>query len=126
MTNTLNSPEFRFYYFTSRYTETVSFYRDTLQLEVFRSWDRGNCEKGTIFRSPNGNGLIEIEEGVEIPIIQGVIYIEVEDVDFWHEMIVKKKVNIVEAISNTSYGHRSFKFEDPNKLIIGLFKYIDS
>ena len=125
MTNTLNLPEFRFYYFTSRYAETVSFYRDTLQLEVFRSWDRGNCEKGTIFRSPNGNGLIEIEEGVEIPIIQGVIYIEVEDVDFWYEMIVKKKVNIVEAISNTSYGHRSFKFEDPNKLIIGLFKYID-
>ncbi len=125
MTNTLDLPEFRFYYFTSRYTETVSFYRDTLQLEVFRSWDRGNCEKGTIFRSPNGNGLIEIEEGVEIPIIQGVIYIEVEDVDFWYEMIVKKKVNIVEAISNTSYGHRSFKFEDPNNLIIGLFKYID-
>ena len=125
MTNTLNLPEFRFYYFTRRYAETVSFYRDTLQLEIFRSWDRGNCEKGTIFRSPNGNGLIEIEEGVEIPIIQGVIYIEVEDVDFWYEMIVKKKVNIVEAISNTSYGHRSFKFEDPNKLIIGLFKYID-
>ena len=125
MTNTLNLPEFRFYYFTSRYAETVSFYRDTLQLEIFRSLDRGNCEKGTIFRSPNGNGLIEIEEGVEIPIIQGVIYIEVEDVDFWYEMIVKKKVNIVEAISNTSYGHRSFKFEDPNKLIIGLFKYID-
>lgn len=125
MTNTLNSPEFRFYYFTSLYAETVSFYRDTLQLEVFRSWDRGHCEKGTIFRSPNGTGLIEIEEGVEIPIIQGAIYIEVEDVDFWYEMIVNKKVNIVEAISNTSYGHRSFKFEDPNKLIIGLFKYID-
>lgn len=125
MSTTLSTPEFRFYYFTCRYDETVSFYRDTLQLEVFRSWDRGHCEKGTIFRSPNGTGLLEIEEGSAIPIIQGVIYIEVQDVDAWYEMLVNRKVNIVEAISDTSYGHRSFKFEDPNKLIIGLFKYID-
>src|SRR5262245_45767140 len=124
MDNIQSSGEFRFYYFTSRYDETVSFYKETLQLEIFRSWDRGICNKGTIFRSPNGAGLIEIEEGTEIPTIQGALYIEVEDVDDWYEMAVRKKLNIIEPITNTSYGHRSFKFEDPNKLIIGLFKYL--
>src|SRR5215510_14177197 len=114
MTNTQHSPEFRFYYFTSRYAETVSFYKDILKLEIFRSWDRGFCEKGTIFKSPNGVGLIEIEEGTEIPTIQGALYIEVKDVDAWYEMAVNKKVNIIDPISNTSYGHRSFKFRDHN------------
>ena len=93
-------------------------------MEEVRSWDRGYCEKGTIFRSPNGTGLIEIEEGIESPILQGGLYIEVEDVDGWHEKAVAKGVKIIEPLGNTSYGHRSFKMEDPNKLIIGLFKYI--
>ncbi len=121
-----NSSEFRFCYATPRYAETVTFYKDILQLEEFRSWDRGYCQKGTIFKSPNGSGFIEIEEGTESPSIQGHLYIEVEDVDFWYEVAVKNKIRITQPIVNTNYGHRSFKFEDPNKLIIGLFKYIDT
>ena len=123
MNDTKNSAEFRFYYSTSRYLETVSFYRNTLQLEEVRSWDRGYCQKGTIFRSPNGTGLIEIEEGTEVPAIQGGLYIEVEDVDFWYKIAVNRKIDIISPISNTSYGHRSFKFIDPSNLSIGLFKY---
>jgi len=118
-----NSPEFRFCYSTSRYSETVSFYKNELQLEEFRSWDRGYCQKGTIFKSPNGAGLIEIEEGTEIPAIQGELYIEVEDVDAWYEMAVKKNITIIRPLANHSYGHRSFKFADPNNLVIGLFVY---
>ena len=121
-----NSTEFRFCYSTPHYAETVSFYKDTLQLEELRSWDRGGYQKGTIFKSPNGMGLIEIEEGTETPNLNGELYIEVEDVDHWYEMAVNKKLTIVRPITNTSYGHRSFKFGDPNKLIIGLFKYIDT
>lgn len=123
MGNTKNTSEFRFGYSTPLYSETVSFYKNTLQWEEFRSWDRGYCQKGTIFKSPNGSGLIEIEEGTEVPTIQGELYIEVEDVDFWYEMLANKKVKIINPVSNTSYGHRSFKFADPNNLIIGLFKY---
>ena len=124
--STKKSPEFRFCYSTNRYSETVSFYKETLQLEVLRSWDRGDCQKGTIFKSPNGTGLIEIEEGMETPMLQGELYIEVEDVDRWFEMAVNKKISITPSLTDTSYGHRSFKFEDPNKLVIGIFKYIDS
>ncbi|MFI5219711.1 MAG: VOC family protein [Bacteroidia bacterium] len=123
MSNTKNITEFRFCYSTSLYLETVFFYKKILQWEEFRSWDRGYCQKGTIFKSPNGVGLIEIEEGTEVPTMQGELYIEVEDVDFWYEMLANKKIKIITPVSNTSYGHRSFKFADPNNLIIGLFKY---
>jgi predicted enzyme related to lactoylglutathione lyase len=118
------SAEFRFYYSTNRYVETVVFYREILQLGEFRSWDRGYGDKGIIFRSPNGTGLIEIEEGIESPVLQGALYIEVADVDDWYKKAVAGNVKIIQPVLNTSYGHRSFKMEDPNKLTIGLFKYI--
>lgn len=124
MSNISNSLEFRFCYSTPLYAETVSFYKNRLQLEELRSWDRGHCQKGTIFKSPNGIGLIEIEEGTIAPVLQGELYIEVEDVDRWYEKIVHEKIRIINPLSDTSYGHRSFKFADPNNLIIGLFKYL--
>ncbi len=126
MSNISNPPEFRFCYYTPLYAETVSFYKNILKLEVLRSWDRGDHQKGTIFKSPNGTGLIEIEEGTIAPVLQGELYIEVEDVDHWHEKIVNEKIRIINPVSDTSYGHRSFKFADPNNLIIGLFKYNQS
>ena len=118
-----NSTEFRFCYYTSRYSETVAFYKTILQWEEFRSWDGGDCQKGTIFRSPNSAGMIEIEEGTETSIIGGELYIEVEDVDAWYDLAVRKNVTIIRPLENTSYGHRSFKFSDPNGLVIGLFIY---
>jgi predicted enzyme related to lactoylglutathione lyase len=124
MTNINNPPEFRFCYSTPLYTETISFYKNLLQWEVFRSWDRGVNEKGTIFKSPNGAGLIEIEEGTITPALQGELYIEVEDVDHMYEMLVEKNIKIVNPLSDTSYGHRNFKFADPNNLVIGIFKYL--
>ncbi len=119
-----NTPEFRFYYFTIRYRETVSFYENMLQLEIMRSWDRGELNRGTIFHSPNGKGFIEIEEGPEIPILHGGLYIQVDDVDAWYQKAIKNNINIIQPLTDASYGHRSFKFEDPNKLVIGLFKYL--
>lgn len=123
MNNDKDMPEFRFYYFTNRYRETVSFYRDIFQLKEIRSWDRGDADKGTIFQSPNGIGWIEIEEGTSSPTIQGGLYIQVEDVDQWYEKL-RQNVQIVSPITNTSYGHRSFKFLDPNGMAISLFRYL--
>ena len=115
-------PEFRFYYFTNSYVETISFYKQFL--EEVKSWDHGPLQRGTVFRSPNGTGLIEIEEGNEPPVLQGGLYIEVEDVEGWYEKILKKNVRIIQPLSARSYGHHSFKFEDPNGLSIGLFRYL--
>ena len=125
MTHNKHQPEFRFYYFTNKYEETVSFYKNILQLEVMRSWDRSADDKGTIFYSPNGTGLIEIEKGTRVPVIQGALYIEVEDVDQWYEIAINNNAKIIQPLSDTSYGHRNFKFEDPGGLTVGLFKYIE-
>lgn len=72
--------EFRFYFFTIKYDETVAFYRDVLQLQVDHSWDRSERYRGTVFISPNGNGLIEVEQGERLPLIDGGFYIEVDDI----------------------------------------------
>lgn len=61
-------PEFRFYYFTPLYQETVVFYRDMLGFELYRCWDEPDGERGTIFRAPGGAGLIEIEAGGTRPV----------------------------------------------------------
>lgn len=124
MTKNTNLPEFRFYYFTNRYSETVSFYRDLIQLQVFRSWDRGPLERGTIFHSPNGTAFIEIEEGPEGPTLLGCgLYIQVEDVDGWYNQLISRGVKMIQSLTDTAFGHRSFKFADPNGLEIGLFRY---
>jgi len=118
-----NLPEFRFFYFTNFYEETVSFYRDTLELNIIRSWDRSEFDKGTLFTSPNSLGIIEIEKGEQPNFACAGLYIEVENVDEWYDLALKKNIKILAPLSNTTYGHRSFRFEDPNGFEIGLFKY---
>ena len=115
-------PEFRFYYFTNRYLETISFYKEFF--EMVKSWDNGPLQSGTVFRSPNGTGLIEIEEGEQAPVLGGGLYMEVDDVDVWYEKLQKKNVQIIQPLSRKSYGHYSVKFEDPNGLSIGLFRNV--
>jgi predicted enzyme related to lactoylglutathione lyase len=118
--------EFRFCYSTNNYDETIAFYKELLRWETFRSWDRGQMQRGTIFRSPSGTGLIEIEEGPDHPDLQGSLYVEVDDVDAWHARIVQAGVEVARPLADTSFGHRSFMFMDPNRLLIGLFKYAPS
>jgi predicted enzyme related to lactoylglutathione lyase len=126
MSEPKKQPEFRFYYSTNRYEETISFYKTSLQLKEMNSWNRGYCDKGTVFQSPNGSGLIEVEESTESPVLQGSLYIEVEDVDAWHALAVANNIEIVQPLTNMTYGHRSFKLKDPNNLVIGFFKYIEA
>lgn len=120
----MSSPEFRFYYFTSRYEETVAFYRDALGLEIFRSWDRGHAARGTVFRSPNGVGLIEVEAGGAVPDIRGGFYIEVDDIDRWYGRVAKAGCPVLRALGDTEYGHRSFRTADPNGVEVTFFEYL--
>lgn len=125
MTMTNAHPEFRIYYFTNVYASTIRFYTDVLGLEAMRSWDRGPLERGTIFRSPNGVGLIEIEEGAEPPTALHLgLYIQVDDVDAWYARLTAKGATTVQALTDTDFGHRSFKIADPNGLVIALFRYL--
>lgn len=117
-------PEFRFYYFTPAYDETVAFYRDVLRFSVYRSWDRGSADRGTIFVSPNGRGLIEIEAGARLPAIDGGFYIEVPDVDEWHQRVHEAGAAITRSVSDTEYGHRNFKVIDPSGIEVTFFRYL--
>lgn len=122
----MSEREFRFYYFTPRYEETVAFYRDALGLAVFRSWDRGEAHRGTVFRSPNGVGLIEIEAGTMAPQIAGGFYIEVDDLDRWYERARQGGCPITREPTRTDYGHRNFRTVDPNGLEVTFFAYPDA
>jgi len=117
-------PEFRFYYFTPRYDETVRFYRDSLGFSVFRQWDRPDGDRGTIFHSPNGGGLIEVEAGETAPSILGGLYIEVSDIDLRYRRLRLSGVEIKKELGHTSYGHRNFKIVDPNGIEIAFFQYV--
>jgi uncharacterized glyoxalase superfamily protein PhnB len=121
----MGHPEFRFYYFTPRYEETVAFYRDALRLEIFRSWDRGEAARGTVFRSPNGTGLIEVEAGDVAPVLHGGFYIEVADLDRWFERAKHAGCPILRPLGATEYGHRSFRTADPNGVEVTLFQYLE-
>jgi predicted enzyme related to lactoylglutathione lyase len=114
--------EFRFYYFTSRYAESVAFYRDVLGLDVFRSWDREG-DRGTIFRSPNGTGYIEVEEGATLPANAGGLYIQVEDLDDLHARALAAGATVVKPLGVTTYGHRNFKVVDPSGIEVAFFEY---
>lgn len=117
-------PEFRFYYFTPAYEETVAFYRDVLRFPVFRSWDRPNGDRGTIFVAPNGRGLIEIEAGSQLPSLSGGFYIEVPDVEQWHERVVAAGATITKELGETDYAHFNFKTVDPSGLEVTFFRYV--
>jgi catechol 2,3-dioxygenase-like lactoylglutathione lyase family enzyme len=120
----MRPPEFRFYYFTSLYEQTVGFYRDLLGLEVYVTWDRGELQRGTIFRSPNGQGLIEIEAGPSAPSILGGLYIEVADVEGWYARVRDSGAPIRKELGDTSYGHRHFKTVDPSGVELSFFCYV--
>lgn len=118
-----SSLEFRFFYFTSRYDESVAFYRDGLELPIVRSWDRGPADRGTIFRAPNGGGMIEIEAGEGGPPSQAGFYIQVDDVRAWYEKARQRGLNTSGEPAVTSYGHRNFWITDPAGFRIGVFEY---
>lgn len=116
-------PEFRFYYFTPRYEETVAFYRDTLGLSIYRAWDREAGDRGTIFIAPNGRGLIEIEAGSQEPVFAGGFYIEVADVEQWYQRVRNSGAPVVKELGLTSYGHENFKTRDPSGVEVTFFRY---
>lgn len=120
----MRSLEFRFYYFTSLYDQTTGFYRDRLEFEVYRAWDRGYADRGTIFRSPNGVGFIEIEAGPSSPSINGGLYLEVDDLDGWYDRVRRSGATISRELGPTTYGHRNFKTVDPNGIEISFFQYL--
>ena len=120
----MRNPEFRFYYFTPLYEETIAFYRGVLGFSVYHAWSRDDGDRGTIFQSPNGIGLIEIEAGAEPPSLRGGFYFEVSNVDEWYKKVCASGAPIAKPLAETTYGHRNFKTIDPNGIEVSFFSYV--
>jgi catechol 2,3-dioxygenase-like lactoylglutathione lyase family enzyme len=120
--------QFRFAYFTPRYAETVAFYRDRLGWPVVHAWDRSPDDKGTLIGA--AAGLIEVlalptGESDHLfdprPPQGAFMVIEVEDVDARYADAVAKRLPVQQALTEQSWGHRSFCLREPNGLTLYLF-----
>lgn len=126
-----NKGAFRFTYFTEKYNESCSFYRNKLGLNLEHSWDRNEHDKGSLFKA--GLGLIEVlhlpkdeehrYEGLDYRNPQGVFMcIQVWNID---ELFIKYKtlgVPFKQEVSDRPWGHRSFSVLDPNGLMLFFFQ----
>ncbi len=123
--------EFRFTYFTDKYTETCEFYKKELEFELEHSWDRNEHDKGALFKC--GVGFIEVllrpsNEKYQYPALdyrppQGVfVCIEVSGVDEFFHHLKSKDLNFQQEITNQPWGHRSFSLIEPNGLLLFFFQ----
>ena len=119
--------KFRFAYFTDRYQETCSFYKDTLELKLEHSWNRSEHDKGSLFKA--GLGLIEVlqQPGEEDHRIKGLDYrppqgafmvIQVWEIDELFQKFKNKGVSFKEELKDQTWGHRSFAITDPNDVVL--------
>lgn len=105
---------------TKNYEAMVTFYKDTLGMQVTTAWDEPD-NRGTLlsFGGQASNTLIEvIELGNEaIPGAQPanvVLSIDLEHVDVWHDHLLSRGVKIARGLEDAPWGHRSFGIDDPD------------
>lgn len=113
---------------TKNYEAMVRFYRDNLDMDVTLSWDEPD-NRGTLlaFGGKAGNTVVEvIELGNEaVPGVQPVnvaLSIEVDDVDAWHDELIKRKIAIARKLEDAPWGHRSFGIDDPDGFRIWYYQ----
>lgn len=127
-----NGKEFRFAYFTSRYDETVCFYRDGLKLSLINHWDRGPDDKGSVFAAAAGSieVLARPNKGTVSHMLddrapQGAfMVIEVENVEEKYKRAVRHHLPIAQVLMDQPWGHRNFCVTEPNGLVLYFFQEI--
>ena len=116
------SEQFRVLIRPSNYDESVAFYRDTLGLSVFRSWDDAHG-RGTVFQA--GSGLIEVELGrgtSGTPGFKGVV-IQVDDADEVYQEVLARGAPATEPVT-APWGHRLFHANAPDGLRLIFFQEV--
>ena len=122
--------EFRFVYNSTKYSETVAFYRDGLQLPLLDSWDEGPEARGSVFQA--SAGIIEImehpathgHEWVVYPpdLPQGVsLAFEVDQVEEWYQRVQEKNLPIKTELASFNWGQHGFALLEPNGLVIFIY-----
>ena len=122
---------FRFTYFTEKYEETWSFYKDLLGFRLEHSWDRSDRDKGALFKA--GAGLIEVllhpgdeahhYAGLDYRKPQGVFMcIQVWDIDERFTRYQSLGLEFRQEVTDQPWGHRSFSLPEPSGLILFFFQ----
>ena len=130
----LKNPRFRFAYFSPKYEETLSFYRDGLELTIIEAWDRTPDDRGTLFEA--ASGIIEVlalprsgesDHLWDARTPQGAfMVIELENVESLYRLALAKGLPIQEALKAHPWGHRAFCLREPNGLTIFFFSEVEN
>ena len=120
--------EFRFAFFARDFTQSVSFYRDTLGMQLTGGWDRPDG-KGALLTAAAG-GVIEIYGAAEGKTYTGPQPVALNlalrlprpaDVDGFHAALVSAGAQVAGLPENRSWGHRSFVVTDPDGIPVHIY-----
>jgi len=124
----MNANQFRFVYTAREFKRTVSFYHETLSMQLVGEWNRPDG-KGALL-SAGGNAVVEILGAAEGTAYDGpppsgmFLAFEVDGVDGWFPRLVGAGVQIEVPPRDLPWGHRAFRFRDPEGVAISLFSVI--
>jgi catechol 2,3-dioxygenase-like lactoylglutathione lyase family enzyme len=124
----MNANQFRFVYTARDFKRTVSFYQETLSMQLIGGWDRPDG-KGALL-SGGGNAVVEILGAAEGTAYAGpppsgmYLAIEIDDADGWYQRLVGAGVQIEAPPHDQPWGHRAFRFRDPENVLISLYSVI--
>jgi len=118
--------DFRVIFATTKYNETVAFYRDALEFPIVSSWTHDT--PGIIFRA--GAATLEILAaplGDDLGKPSGFRFlIRVEDPNELHKRITAKGIQIQQELIDRPWGYREFAVADPNGIRIYFYTLSDS
>ena len=101
----------------------IAFYRDSMQMPVVTSWDRGPEDRGCRLRS--AGGFTDIRQKTEnTPQGPALTTIEAEDVNAcfaWLES--RDDVEVLLGLTDTWYGDRIFQICDEEKNVVEVLAY---
>jgi len=118
--------EFRIILSPSDFDRSWSFYRDTIGLEVLRSWDEGG--RGGILIVDGGSQIELLDVGVDgtTDHPDGVrVAWQVDDVDAEADRLAALGVVIIDPPQDQPWGHRNTRFADPDGVPITLFTVLE-
>jgi catechol 2,3-dioxygenase-like lactoylglutathione lyase family enzyme len=120
--------EFRFAFFARDFARSVSFYRDTLGMQLTSGWDRPDG-KGALLAA-NQSSVIEIYGAAEGQTYTGsqpaalnlaLRLAQAAGVDDFYTRLVSCGVQVAGPPENRSWGHRSFIVFDPDGIPIHIY-----
>lgn len=126
------TPDDGSYYFTDEFTAIIyaddvekitSFYRDSMQMPVVHSWDRGVEDRG--YRLQSAGGYTDIRQKAEGtpqgPALTTIEALEINSCFEW--LAAREDVEVILGLTDTWYGDRIFQICDAEKNVVEVLAY---